>query len=197
MKPTKNKVFCKDCGKTKMLFETQKKADNFIKFNQEEILTDAGFAPQRSYFCVFCGGWHTTHLKEEFGKSKKEIILENYLTEKAKKTVPNTPEIDKKEKRIKIIAELENQIKEMNTSQMESFFTEQINQLRKEINELSNSTNNDDKAHLKELRQYFEIISTIRKQKGFAKPNDYSEKLKEKEYEEWKLWLEKKAKENK
>ena len=86
MKPTKNRVFCKDCGRTKMLFETQKKADNFIKFNKEEIETDSGFAPQRSYFCVFCGGWHTTHLKEEIVKSPNEKLLENYLIKKAKKS---------------------------------------------------------------------------------------------------------------
>ena len=51
MKPTKNKVFCKDCGRTKMLFETEKKAENFIKFNKEEIEAESGYGPQRSY-CI-------------------------------------------------------------------------------------------------------------------------------------------------
>ena len=33
MKPTKCKVFCLDCGRSKMLFDTEKKAQTFIKFN--------------------------------------------------------------------------------------------------------------------------------------------------------------------
>jgi vacuolar-type H+-ATPase subunit I/STV1 len=197
MKPTRNKVFCKDCDRTKMLFETKKKADNFIKFNKEEIEADSGYAPERSYFCVFCGGWHTTSLKEEFGKSKKEKLLENYLTEKAKKAVPGAPKTDKKEKLDKIVAGLENQISEMSTSEMEMFFTDQTNLLKKEIDALINSTDTNDKAHLKELRQYFEIVCTMRKQKGFAKKDDFSEKIREKENEDWKSWFDNKGYDNK
>ena len=33
MKPTKNNFFCLDSNKTKMRFETEKKALNFIKFS--------------------------------------------------------------------------------------------------------------------------------------------------------------------
>ncbi len=46
MKPIKNKVFCKNCGRTKMLFDTEKKAENFIKFNKEEIETESGYGPK-------------------------------------------------------------------------------------------------------------------------------------------------------
>ena len=31
------KIFCNDCRRTKMLFETEKKAYNFMDFNNEEI----------------------------------------------------------------------------------------------------------------------------------------------------------------
>ena len=37
MKPKKNRIFCRDCNKYKTLFESESKADNFIKFNHEEI----------------------------------------------------------------------------------------------------------------------------------------------------------------
>ena len=37
MKPTKNRVYCRDCGRVKMLFETEKQADTFIRFNRDEI----------------------------------------------------------------------------------------------------------------------------------------------------------------
>ena len=65
MKPIKNRFFCNDCGKIKMLFETEKKANNFIKFNSEEIEEESGFKPERSYFCIACNGWHVTHHKED------------------------------------------------------------------------------------------------------------------------------------
>lgn len=55
MKPTRNRVFCRDCGRAKMLFETEKKADNFIAFNQEDIEIETGKAPKRSYFFNFVG----------------------------------------------------------------------------------------------------------------------------------------------
>ena len=82
MKPTRNKVFCRDCGRTKMLFETEKKADNFIAFNQEEIEIETGRSPKRSYFCQFCGGWHTTSIKEKIGISRNEKLLNDYLEKK-------------------------------------------------------------------------------------------------------------------
>jgi ssDNA-binding Zn-finger/Zn-ribbon topoisomerase 1 len=33
MKPTRNRVMCPDCGKAKMLFESEKKAKRFIEWN--------------------------------------------------------------------------------------------------------------------------------------------------------------------
>lgn len=64
MKPTKNRVYCRDCGRVKMLFETEKQADTFIRFNREEIEERAGYCPARSYFCIICNGWHVTSKKE-------------------------------------------------------------------------------------------------------------------------------------
>lgn len=32
MRPTKNKVYCYGCGRTKMLFESEQKALNFIRY---------------------------------------------------------------------------------------------------------------------------------------------------------------------
>ena len=59
MKP-KNRVYCIGCGRLKLLFETEKKANNFIKFNAEEILEETGKAPDRVYYCKCCGGYHVT-----------------------------------------------------------------------------------------------------------------------------------------
>lgn len=60
MKPTKNRIYCNDCGHTKMLFTEKSKADNFIKFNAEEMEEEGNKVPVRSYFCSTCGGWHVT-----------------------------------------------------------------------------------------------------------------------------------------
>lgn len=68
MKPTKNRVFCYDCNRPKMLFKTEKQAMNFIKFNADEIREETGYAPTRAYFCEACGGWHVTSM-EEFDNS--------------------------------------------------------------------------------------------------------------------------------
>lgn len=37
MKPNKNKVFCYDCGRTKMLFETEKKANCFLNLTNMRL----------------------------------------------------------------------------------------------------------------------------------------------------------------
>jgi len=88
MKPIKNRFFCKDCGKSKMLFETEKKANTFIKFNSDEILSETGFSPTRSYFCLFCNGWHVTSMEEKLNKtSRTEKVLDLYNHELNKKNI--------------------------------------------------------------------------------------------------------------
>lgn len=60
MKPIHNKVYCHGCGRPKMLFESQAKADNFLRFNSEGIKDENGKAPVRSYYCEICLGYHVT-----------------------------------------------------------------------------------------------------------------------------------------
>lgn len=60
MKPIKNRFFCIECQRPKILFESKSKAINFIKYNSNEIKEDNGVAPIRTYLCKSCGGWHVT-----------------------------------------------------------------------------------------------------------------------------------------
>lgn len=60
MKPIKNRIFCIECQRPKILFESKSKAINFIKYNSNEIKEDNGVAPIRTYLCKSCGGWHVT-----------------------------------------------------------------------------------------------------------------------------------------
>lgn len=48
-----------------MLFATQAKADNFIKFNSKDIAAHSHKVPSRSYYCSFCCGWHVTSIDDE------------------------------------------------------------------------------------------------------------------------------------
>ena len=90
MKPTKNNFFCFDSNKTKMRFETEKKALNFIKFNSQEIEKETGKAPTRCYFCIACNSYHVTSNKIDYKiKSKTEHILEQYNKDINKKTPIN------------------------------------------------------------------------------------------------------------
>ena len=90
MKPTNNSVHCAACGKTKMLFETQDNADNFIKSNGGEILEETGKNLTSSYYCELCGGYHVSSIdSKEVGarpdqrkqrrvaKVKKSVELKN------------------------------------------------------------------------------------------------------------------------
>ena len=65
MKLPKNRVFCQACGKPKILFESQAKANNFIKFNHDEILEETGKSPTRSYYCELCGSYHVTSIESD------------------------------------------------------------------------------------------------------------------------------------
>ena len=77
MKPVKNRVYCYDCGRQKMLFADEKKAENFIRFHQDCDEFEKGYKPSRSYFCSVCGGWHITSKEtynEEYIPLSKQII---------------------------------------------------------------------------------------------------------------------------
>ena len=73
-KPKNNRVMCPECFKQKMLFETQKQADSFIKWNGEDIDTHGG--ELRSYYCPACGGWHISSkpYKEAYAHNTENLI---------------------------------------------------------------------------------------------------------------------------
>ena len=74
MKPTKSRVMCPDCGKQKMLFESEKKANTFLKFNEEEVNPD-GTREMRVYYCPACCGYHiSSHEYNGDGRSTDRLI---------------------------------------------------------------------------------------------------------------------------
>ena len=82
---------CPDCGKQKILFESEAKANNFIKFNKDIINNGDKL---RAYYCPACCGWHISHQsfhKDMEGRTDK--IIEAYNTLKDIKRVPNIDSI--------------------------------------------------------------------------------------------------------
>lgn len=76
MKPTKNRYFCVDAGRAKMLFKSEGSAKRFMEFNSDDIEEKGGRIPVRAYFCVACGGWHITSQPED---SKRKSKTEKYF----------------------------------------------------------------------------------------------------------------------
>jgi DNA polymerase-3 subunit delta' len=58
-----------------MLFKSEKKAENFIKYNSDEILNETGIAPVRAYYCPFCGGWHITSSAVQYTRKNSDRYL--------------------------------------------------------------------------------------------------------------------------
>ena len=64
-----------------MLFEEKKKADNFIRFNKDEIFEENGKAPVRSYYCAFCSWWHvTSNPSLEQGEEQDKRDISSFTT---------------------------------------------------------------------------------------------------------------------
>lgn len=57
-----------------MLFDSEQAAQNFIKFNHDEILEENGKAPTRAYYCDMCLGWHVTSMDSFDTTSSYEVL---------------------------------------------------------------------------------------------------------------------------
>ena len=68
---------CPDCMKQKMLFETERKAQDFIRWNADDM--EYGGAYLRAYYCPACCGWHISHLnhRDEYD-SRTDTMIEAY-----------------------------------------------------------------------------------------------------------------------
>ena len=79
MKPKcSSRIFCIVCKKPKLLFTSEQKADNFIRFNAEEMAKEGKKVPVRSYYCRACGGWHVTSApKRRLIRKKKKQALKS------------------------------------------------------------------------------------------------------------------------
>ena len=102
----KNRVMCPDCRRQKMLFESESKANNFIKWNKDDIENGDKL---RAYYCSACGGWHISHQKfHKDMEGRTDELIEKYNKEKELEKTKNGPYIEQH------INELYNILKEKN-----------------------------------------------------------------------------------
>ena len=76
----KNRVLCPDCGREKMLFETEKKAKLFIEYNWESLTDDKN--KLRIYYCPACCGYHISSHKYKGDNRNTERLINNYNKDK-------------------------------------------------------------------------------------------------------------------
>ena len=76
----KNRVLCPDCGREKMLFETEKKAKLFIEYNWESLTDDKD--KLRIYYCPACCGYHISSHKYKGDNRNTERLINNYNKDK-------------------------------------------------------------------------------------------------------------------
>ena len=116
MSKPQNRIMCPDCGKQKILFESETKANNFIKWNKDEIENGDKL---RAYYCPACCGWHISHQKfHKDMEGRTDKLIEIYNKEKELEKVKHGPFIND------IINELYQKIKEYNFKDRKS-----VNQL--------------------------------------------------------------------
>lgn len=79
----KNRVLCAECGRQKILFESESKANRYIEYNARHVVNKQGNQPTRAYYCESCGGWHVTHHPEplNFDKTPTERLIEAYRSD--------------------------------------------------------------------------------------------------------------------
>jgi hypothetical protein len=177
-----------------MFFETEQKAQNFIKFNGDKIKTESGYSPNRSYYCMFCNGWHVTSRIEILEVSRSQKIYEEIKAQK--KQIVNVKQ-NNADKLIAIKNELEDQINAIEVSQRENLVLDKIDSIQQDIEILLKSESGIYKEKLKEQRQKLDILNNIRKQYGFRKVSKKSVETQKKEDNEWLLWFEKTVMKNK
>lgn len=68
---------CPDCGRAKMLFDTEKEANTFLKFNMHEVNPD-GTRTMRVYYCPACCGYHISSHEYKGKNDKTDRLIAAY-----------------------------------------------------------------------------------------------------------------------
>lgn len=81
----RNRIMCPDCQKPKILFETERKANDFIRWNGDNLENQCG--KLRAYYCPACCGWHISHQKyRKSYDSRTDNLISAFDRQKKKRT---------------------------------------------------------------------------------------------------------------
>lgn len=81
-----------------MIFETETKANTFIKFNSDEIARESGYAPVRAYHCLACNAWHLTSSREVKNlPNKTELAIAAFSQAKVQKAEQKVKNSERRE----------------------------------------------------------------------------------------------------
>ena len=177
MKPVRNRRYCNGCNRSKILFESEEKANNFIRYNSEEILAENGKAPVRSYYCHFCGGWHVTSSRSTIAgerldnrdnktisdiiKKKEETVNNDYFTLKFKQIERNVY-LGKISLAKSVLETCEQELLEKDTSKKDMFLA-QVQDFQQKICLLERyrDMDDDDQKKAKESKEYKDLLCAL------------------------------------
>lgn len=91
MIPVKYRIFCPAAGRAKMSFESEKKANTYLKFNAQDYLEKKGVELARTYYCDSCFLWHVTSSKVKYNlqQSLTDRTIDAYKEVKEKRALLN------------------------------------------------------------------------------------------------------------
>lgn len=139
MKKPKHRVFCPDCQKEKMQFETRKEAEMHIKYNSENLKK-----PVHPYYCQMCCCWHVT--------SHNSPSYQKRVTNKLK----HIEEQKKREDATKLQIQLENNSHSAETAKLMRSVNDKYNGL------YNRWLMNENNVSINELEDFLNYIIDIR-----------------------------------
>ncbi len=95
-----------------MLFDTKRKALDFIRFNKEDFEKEGSKVPKRAYYCCSCMGWHLT---SKAAVKPEWLISLQYATERCEVALNDWQSIDALGKECRLlIKEIRSKLEEGN-----------------------------------------------------------------------------------
>lgn len=133
---------------------------------------ETGYCPVRTYYCLFCDGWHVTSINAKFNVYKNEQLLEQFQKDKERQAQLKSEAKSLNKKRVETeiqplrdikIDEVESIIKEMEPLKKKWFFRQQIRNLLEEIKTLPVTYSKEEQKRIKSLRKDLHTLFIVRK----------------------------------
>ena len=96
MEPKREKIYCNDSKKNRILFETKAAANHFIK-RCKRVKTKWDYSTMYAYHCKYCKGWHITdNQKHQPILLKMKKFFNSFFNIRQEKEIEKGDEAEKK-----------------------------------------------------------------------------------------------------